>query len=95
MAKERAAIVRRLARELAGVEAELVAAEAEVARLTRVLAEPDLYDDRERSAAVVAEHAAAKDRAAGLMSRWEEAGVALERAEAGEGAPAQRDAIGT
>ena len=69
---------RPLRRELARVERELAEAEAEVARLTRVLAEPGLYDDRDAAAAAAEAHGAAKDAADLLMARWLELGTELE-----------------
>jgi len=71
---------RALRKELARVERDLADAEAQVAELTRRLAEPGLYDDRDRSAEVVAAHADAKDRADELMARWLELGTRIERA---------------
>ena len=41
------------------------------------LADPDLYQDPDRAASVVAEHEAAKDRAADLMAEWERLSVQL------------------
>jgi len=65
-------------KELVRVERDLAAAEAEVAELTRRLADPTLYDDRDAAAAVVAAHGAAKDTAEELMARWLELGTRLE-----------------
>jgi ATP-binding cassette, subfamily F, member 3 len=56
---------RDLRRELARVEAELGEAEGEVAEITRVLADPDLYGDEERVRELVRRHGEAKDRAVG------------------------------
>jgi ATP-binding cassette, subfamily F, member 3 len=70
--------VRALRKELARVERELGEAEAEVAELTRRLAEPGLYDDRDAAAEVAAAHGAAKDVADALMARWLELGTQLE-----------------
>jgi hypothetical protein len=53
-----------------------------VAALTRQLADPAVYEDGERVKALVADHGAAKDRAASLMDEWERAQLALEEAEA-------------
>ena len=47
------------------------AAEASVLEIQNRLADPDLYQDPDRAAAVVAEHEAAKDAAARLMAEWE------------------------
>ena len=72
--------VRGLQRELARVERELGAAEAAVAELTRRLAEPGLYEDRDVADEVVAAHGAAKDTADALMARWIELGSRVEAA---------------
>jgi ATP-binding cassette, subfamily F, member 3 len=64
------------------VEQALVTAEAEVAELTRTLADPQVYDDGERVRELVSRHGDAKDRASRLLDEWEEAQVALEEAEA-------------
>jgi ATP-binding cassette, subfamily F, member 3 len=71
-----------LKREVSKVERELATAEAQVAELTRELADPAVYDDPERVRDLVARHGAAKDRANDLMQRWERASLALEEAEA-------------
>ena len=52
------------------VERELGKAEAEVAELTRALADPQAYDDAEKVKEVVAKHGEAKDRAATLFEEW-------------------------
>ena len=52
------------------VEKELGAAEAEVAELTRTLADPGAYDDPEKVKEIVAKHGAAKDRATALFEEW-------------------------
>jgi ATP-binding cassette subfamily F protein 3 len=75
--------VKDLRKELSRVERELAAAEGRVAELTRALAEPGLYDDRDAAAAVVAAHGAAKDEASVLSARWLEVGTLLEQVEAG------------
>ena len=74
--------LRTLRRALRSVEQDLGVAEGRVAELTRRLAEPGLYDDRDAAAEVVAAHAAAKDEAERLMARWLELGGHLEQAEA-------------
>jgi ATP-binding cassette subfamily F protein 3 len=74
--------LRALRRELRAVEQDLGAAEGRVAELTRRLAEPGFYEDRDAAAEVVAAHAAAKDEAERLMARWLELGGRLEQAEA-------------
>ena len=66
--------------EVERIEAALEHTEAEVARLTRELAEPGVYDDNDRVKDLVAAHQDAKTRAADLMGRWEDAQLALERA---------------
>jgi ATP-binding cassette subfamily F protein 3 len=58
-------------KELARVERAWEAAESRTIELAKLLADPDLYADPERVKAVVAEHEAAKDIAARLMSEWE------------------------
>ncbi len=63
------------------VERDLAAAEAKVAELNRQLADPGVYDDEVKVKELVAAHAEAKDRASELMSSWETAQGALERAE--------------
>ncbi len=73
---------RDLKRTVDQVERELGKAEAEVAELTRELADPEVYADGGRVKDLVARHGAAKDRAASLLDRWERAQSALEDAEA-------------
>jgi ATP-binding cassette subfamily F protein 3 len=84
-----------LRRELAGIETRLAAAEAEVAELTRRLADPDLYADPDAVAAAVAAHGTAKDAAAELMRRWEDLGTRLETAEAAAVAAAPAASTGS
>jgi hypothetical protein len=55
-----------------------------VADLTRQLAEPDLYDDRDAAAAVIAAHGTAKDESMELSARWVELGTQLEQLEQAE-----------
>jgi ATP-binding cassette, subfamily F, member 3 len=62
------------------VERRLMQAEAEVAELTRTLADPGVYDDAEKVKEVVAAHNAAKDRAAELTDEWERLTLELEAA---------------
>jgi ATP-binding cassette, subfamily F, member 3 len=71
-----------LREELQRVEADLIAAEDEVAEVTRTLAEPDVYDDPERVRELSIRHDLAADRAAELGARWEQLVSAVERAEA-------------
>ena len=76
--RETAAIKKRLT----SVEQQLVAAEADVAELTRTMADPEIYEDGERVKRLVARHDEAKDRAAALFSEWEQLATALEEATA-------------
>ena len=55
-------------------------AEAQVAELQAQLADPEVYEDAEKVKTLVSEHDAAKDRAAELMTEWEDATTALEAA---------------
>jgi ATP-binding cassette, subfamily F, member 3 len=71
-----------LRRKLARVEADLVTAEAEVADLTRRMADPDVYADGEQVRELVVAHNDAKDRAAALMAQWERLAEAVEAATA-------------
>ena len=48
-----------------------MAAEAEVAELTRTLADPTTYDDAEKAKDIATRHGAAKDRANTLGTQWE------------------------
>ena len=60
-------------RELDGIEAEIHAAEAAVAKLEALLASPDFFRTQGAKAnTVIAEHDAAKAKAAQLFARWEE-----------------------
>jgi ATP-binding cassette, subfamily F, member 3 len=71
-----------LKRTVDRLERELGRVEAEVAALTRQLADPAVYQDTERVKTLISEHGAAKDRAGSLMDEWERAQLALEEAEA-------------
>jgi ATP-binding cassette, subfamily F, member 3 len=71
-----------LRRRVDRLEAQVERAEAEVADLTRRLADPSVYDDEAAVRDLVAQHSAAKDRAVELTDAWEEAILALEAAEA-------------
>ena len=62
---------RELRRRLTRAERDWEEAEAELADLQTRLGDPDLYRDPETAASVVAEHEAAKDRAAESMATWE------------------------
>ena len=55
-------------------------AEAEVADMQAQLADPAVYEDSDKVKELVATHDAAKDRAAQLMTEWEDATMALEAA---------------
>ena len=70
---------KRLRERLLVVERELVAAEAEVAELTRAMADPDSYGDAEQVRELVERHGAAKDRAAGLFDEWARLSSAIEQ----------------
>jgi ATP-binding cassette, subfamily F, member 3 len=70
-----------LRRQVQRLERELTDVEATVAAMTRELADPAIYEDGERVRRLVADHGAAKDRAAELLDAWEQAQLALERAE--------------
>lgn len=59
-----------LRKRLRRVEGDLGKAEADVAELTRALADPHAYDDPEKVKEVVAKHGEAKDRAAALFEEW-------------------------
>jgi ATP-binding cassette subfamily F protein 3 len=63
-------------------------AEAEVVEMHARLAEPSTYEDKEALADLLRRHDDAKDRAAALMTEWEHATLALERAEADHAAGA-------
>jgi ATP-binding cassette subfamily F protein 3 len=71
---------RQLRARLKEVERSLGQAEAEVAELTRTLAEPTLYDDVEKAREVAARHEVAKDTAAGLFEQWMRLSEGVERA---------------
>jgi predicted nucleic acid-binding Zn-ribbon protein len=73
--------VKKLRAQVKSVEQDLAAAEAEIATLTRQLADPALYDDADKVAELVARHGVVKDRAASLYEAWEQAAGALEAAE--------------
>jgi ATP-binding cassette, subfamily F, member 3 len=68
--------------EVERVEAALGRAEAEVADLTRRLADPSVYEDAEEARVLVESHGRAKDEAGALLDAWEKAQLALEEAEA-------------
>jgi len=62
------------------LEAALVTLEDRIAALQRELADPTTYNDTARSSAVIAEHTAAKERAATLYAAWEQAEAVREKA---------------
>jgi ATP-binding cassette subfamily F protein 3 len=68
--------------ELDAVEAALMAAEAEVADLDRLLADAELYSDGQAVREAVTRHGLAKDRAARLLADWVRLSEALEEATA-------------
>ena len=59
-----------LRKRLSVVERDLGKAEAEVAELTRTLADPAVYDDADKVKVLVTQHGEAKDRAAALFEEW-------------------------
>ncbi|MGH3664936.1 MAG: ABC-F family ATP-binding cassette domain-containing protein [Egibacteraceae bacterium] len=70
---------RQLRARLEVVERDLVAIESRAAELTRTLADPAVYDDGgDRVGGLLAEHNAAKDRAAELFAEWERLSERLE-----------------
>jgi ATP-binding cassette, subfamily F, member 3 len=68
--------------EVERIEGQLGRTEAEVAELTRRLADPGVYEDAEAARRLVEEHGRAKDEAGELLDAWEKAQLALEEAEA-------------
>ncbi len=70
---------RELRKTLNRVESQWERAEAKVVELHEKLADPAVYADSERLAALVAEHDKAKDEASTLMSEWERLSITLER----------------
>ncbi|NNE73858.1 MAG: ABC-F family ATP-binding cassette domain-containing protein [Acidimicrobiales bacterium] len=68
-----------LRKSLQSVERKWEKAEAEVARLQAVLADPTTYDNADLMQATVAEHDEAKEKAANLMSEWERLSEKLSR----------------
>ena len=68
------------------VERELGKTEAEVAELTRALADPGAYDDPEAVKELVARHGEAKDRAATLFEEWADLQTRIEKIAASVGA---------
>lgn len=78
---------RHLRKDLAAVEREIIAAEERVAELERLLAEPEVFADHERSAALLAEYTEVAARLPDLNRRWEELGTLLADLEAGSTPP--------
>jgi ATP-binding cassette, subfamily F, member 3 len=74
-----------LRRRLEQVEEDLGEAEAEVADLTRTLADPEVYEDSELVQELLIRHNVAKDRAAELTDRWERLYTQVEEATARAG----------
>ncbi|MGE5619516.1 MAG: ABC-F family ATP-binding cassette domain-containing protein [Sphingomonadaceae bacterium] len=68
---------RQLQRELQAVEREIIAAEERIAELEALLASPELFSDRERSAPILAEYTELTGRLPELNARWEEIGNRL------------------
>ncbi len=69
---------RDIRKRLQEVERTWERAEARVVELQQQLADPAIYAESQRVQALVAEHDAAKDKAATLMSEWEQLSVQLE-----------------
>lgn len=59
-------------------ERKLAKCEEAIAAAQRALADPEIYADKERLDAAVAEHHRLKDESAGLMDQWEAAQTALD-----------------
>jgi len=70
-----------LRKQVSRLEKELAAAEAEVAELNRLLADPEVFSDHERAAELGKRFGEAKDRSSTLMDEWADASTALERAQ--------------
>ena len=75
--------LRQLQRELQAVERQIIAGEERVAELERLLAEPGLYADPEKSAPLLAEYSALSAQLTELNRRWEELGMLLADEEIG------------
>jgi ATP-binding cassette subfamily F protein 3 len=80
--QRRSQATRPLRQRLEKVERDWERAEREVAALQAQLGEPSTYEDKDKLTDLLRRHEGAKDRAAALMTDWEAATVALERAEA-------------
>jgi ATP-binding cassette subfamily F protein 3 len=70
-----------LKREIERTEKALARAEAEVAELNRLLADPSVYGDADRVAELSKQFGEAKDRATDLMEKWADASAKLEALE--------------
>ena len=68
---------RELRKRLNRVETQWERAEARVVELHTLLADPDLYQDRDRLDALVREHDESKDQASELMAEWERLSLEL------------------
>ena len=77
----RHAATRELKQRTERLERDLGKAEAKVADLQRLLADPEVYADNDRVKEIVRQHEAAKDAAASLMDAWMTASEELERVE--------------
>jgi len=80
--QRRSQATRALRQQREKVERDWERAEREVATLQAQLGEPATYEDKDKLTELLRRHEGAKDRAAALMTDWEAATVALERAEA-------------
>ena len=69
-----------LRKKVTRIEKAMGAAEAEVAELNRLLADPEVFGDPERVAELSTRFGEAKDRSAKLMDEWTEASLELEQA---------------
>ena len=69
-----------LRKKVSRIEKAMGAAEAEVAELNRLLADPEVFGDPERVTELSTRFGEAKDRSAKLMDEWTEASLELEQA---------------
>ena len=81
---------RRLQKELAAVEKEIIATEERIGELEQLLASPDLFADRQKSEPLLTEYAELTSRLPELNARWEELGIQMVEAESLQ--PSPRDA---
>jgi len=70
--------IRQLRHDVAALEAEIARTEARLLEVQDVLAEPDLYSDRERYTSMLAEYGELQGRVEELNDRWERRAGALE-----------------